>query len=55
MATGYVQDVWERGNVGACVKHFVAKDKETRRFNMDQQIDERTLREIYLRPSEMAL
>ncbi|KAI1440171.1 beta-glucosidase B [Annulohypoxylon stygium] len=55
MATSYVRGVQERGDVGACVKHFVANDQETRRFNMDQQIDERTLREIYLKPFEMAL
>ncbi|KAI1250349.1 hypothetical protein MGN70_007402 [Eutypa lata] len=55
MATAYVRGVQVGGDVGACVKHFVANDQETRRFNMDQQIDERTLREIYLRPFEMAL
>ncbi|KAI1453760.1 beta-glucosidase B [Annulohypoxylon moriforme] len=55
MATSYVRGVQERGDVGACIKHFVANDQETRRFNMDQQIDERTLREIYLKPFEMTL
>ncbi|KEY74754.1 hypothetical protein S7711_06656 [Stachybotrys chartarum IBT 7711] len=54
MATAYIRGV-QRHGVGACMKHFVANDQETRRFNMDQQIDERTLREIYLRPFEMAL
>lgn len=54
LAASYVRGVQRRG-VGACMKHFVANDMETRRFNMDQQIDERTLREIYLRPFEMAL
>ncbi|KAI0386745.1 beta-glucosidase B [Hypomontagnella monticulosa] len=53
-ATSYIKGVQGRG-VGACMKHFVANDMETRRFNMDQQIDERTLREIYLKPFEMAL
>lgn len=42
-------------NVGACMKHYVANDSETRRYNMDQQIDTRTLREIYLRPFRIAL
>lgn len=37
------------------MKHLVANDAETRRFNMDEQIDERTLREVYLRPFEMVL
>lgn len=54
MATSYIKGVQSRG-VGACMKHYVANDMETRRFNMDQQIDERTLREIYLKPFEMAL
>ncbi|KAH8895404.1 beta-glucosidase B [Thozetella sp. PMI_491] len=53
MATRYIAGVQKHG-VGACMKHFVANDMETRRFNMDEQIDERTLREIYLRPFEMA-
>lgn len=55
MATAYIRGVQHEGDVGACMKHYVANDMETRRFNMDQQIDERTLREIYLRPFEMAL
>ncbi|KAI0162537.1 putative glycosyl hydrolase [Pestalotiopsis sp. NC0098] len=54
MAREYIRGVQEHG-VGACMKHFVANDMETRRFNMDIQIDERTLREIYLKPFEMAL
>ncbi|KAK7413251.1 hypothetical protein QQX98_007839 [Neonectria punicea] len=54
MATSYIKGVQKHG-VGACMKHYVANDTETRRFNVDQQIDERTLREIYLRPFEMAL
>ncbi|KAI1080816.1 glycoside hydrolase [Whalleya microplaca] len=54
MATSYVKGVQSQG-VGACVKHYVANDQETRRFNMDEQIDERTLREIYLRPFHMSL
>lgn len=54
MATSYIRGVQKHG-VGACMKHYVANDMETRRFNMDQEIDERTLREIYLRPFEMAL
>lgn len=54
MATSYIKGVQKHG-VGACMKHYVANDMETRRFNMDQQIDERTLREIYLKPFQMAL
>ncbi|KAL4961095.1 glycoside hydrolase [Aspergillus stella-maris] len=54
MAREYIVGVQCQG-VGACMKHFVGNDQETRRFNMDERIDERTLREIYLRPFEMAL
>ncbi|GKZ25835.1 hypothetical protein AbraIFM66951_002836 [Aspergillus brasiliensis] len=54
MATHYIQGIQSQG-VGACMKHFVANDQETRRFNMDEQIDERTLREVYLKPFYMAL
>ncbi|MCU1642533.1 MAG: glycosyl hydrolase [Nocardia sp.] len=45
---GGVQD----GGVGATVKHFVANDAETERFTVDNRIDERTLRELYLAPFE---
>ncbi|KAH3499701.1 hypothetical protein KXW24_001078 [Aspergillus fumigatus] len=41
--------------VGACMKHFILNDTETRRFNVDQIIDERTLREVYMKPFSMAL
>ncbi|KAE9578449.1 Beta-glucosidase B [Colletotrichum fructicola] len=54
MASSYIEGVQSEG-VGACMKHYVANDMETRRFNMDEQIDERTLREIYLKPFDMAL
>jgi beta-glucosidase len=36
------------------MKHFIANDTETRRFNVDQTIDERTLREVYMKPFVMA-
>lgn len=54
MATSYISGVQSEG-VGACMKHYVANDMETRRFNMNETIDERTLREIYLKPFHMAL
>ena len=54
MAMSFIEGVQSQG-VGACMKHYVANDMETRRFNMDEQIDEKTLREIYLKPFKMAL
>lgn len=59
LATHYIRGVQAKlkdgTGVGACMKHFVANDMETRRFNMDQQIDERTLREIYLKPFQLVM
>lgn len=34
--------------VGACVKHFAANNQETDRFRVSADVDDRTLREIYL-------
>ncbi|MCF1422864.1 beta-glucosidase family protein [Mangrovimonas futianensis] len=38
----------QENDVAACVKHFAANNQETHRDFVDVQIDERTLREIYL-------
>lgn len=38
--------------VGMCLKHFVANDSETERTTYLAQVDERTLREVYLAPFE---
>jgi beta-glucosidase len=48
---GYVGGVQEQG-VAACVKHFVANDFETERMSVKVEVDERTLRELYLVPFE---
>jgi len=47
MATAYIEGVQENG-VGTCIKHFAANSQEADREYIDEQIDERTLREIYL-------
>ncbi|HEU5127831.1 MAG TPA: glycoside hydrolase family 3 C-terminal domain-containing protein, partial [Glycomyces sp.] len=52
IAEAYVAGVQE-GGVGTTMKHYVANDAETDRFTVDNIIDERTLRELYLRPFEM--
>ena len=38
----------QENDVAACVKHYAANNQETNRDFVDVQIDERTLREIYL-------
>ena len=38
----------QENDVAVCVKHFAANNQETNRDFVDVQIDERTLREIYL-------
>jgi beta-glucosidase len=54
IAVGYIQGVQSEG-VSATIKHFVANNSEFSRHAVDQIIDERTLREIYLPAFEAAV
>lgn len=47
MGVAYVKGVQSKG-VGVSVKHFAANNRENQRFTSSSNIDERTLREIYL-------
>jgi beta-glucosidase len=40
---------------GACVKHYVVNDTEYRRLTVSVEVDERTLREVYLPPFQAAV
>ena len=54
LASAYVKGMQSKG-VGACIKHFVANDQEYERFSISSEVDERTLREIYLEPFRIAI
>ena len=54
IAVQYVNGVQSK-NVAACLKHFVGNDTEFNRHSISSNIDERTLREIYLLPFEMGI
>ena len=47
MGAAYVKALQAQG-IAACAKHFACNNQETRRMSGSSQVDERTLREIYL-------
>jgi beta-glucosidase len=54
IAANYVQGVQSQ-KVAACLKHFVGNDTEYERHAVSSNIDDQTLREIYLLPFEMGI
>ena len=54
LALEYTKGVQDKGTA-VCIKHFAVNNQETNRGSVDAQIDERTLREIYLKPFERAI
>ena len=53
LATGYIDGMQSTG-CAACVKHFACNNEEVDRFGVNVNVDERTLREIYLPAFESA-
>ncbi|WP_431836069.1 glycoside hydrolase family 3 C-terminal domain-containing protein [Cellulomonas sp. Y8] len=51
LGAALVRGIQSRG-VGASVKHFACNNQETRRTTVSADVDERTLREMYLAPFE---
>ncbi len=54
MATGHINGVQSK-KVGTSLKHFLANNQEYRRLTSSSEVDERTLREIYLAAFEGAV
>lgn len=54
LAASYIRAMQSVG-VAACPKHFVCNNQEDRRMISNSVVDERTLREIYLLPFELAV
>ena len=54
LALEYTKGVQDEGTA-VCIKHFAVNNQETNRGSVDVKIDERTLREIYLKPFERAV
>lgn len=52
LGAAYVEGVQQAG-VAACPKHYIANNQERGRNWVSSEIDERTMREIYLKPFEL--
>ncbi|KAI0057601.1 glycoside hydrolase family 3 protein [Artomyces pyxidatus] len=54
LAAAYINGLQSKG-VAATIKHFVANDQEFQRFSISSDVSERALREIYLKPFQIAI
>ncbi|KAG5648833.1 hypothetical protein DXG03_000182 [Asterophora parasitica] len=54
VAAAYINGLQSKG-VAATIKHYVANDQEFQRFSISSEVSERALREIYLKPFQIAI
>lgn len=54
LGAAYIKGLQSRGT-GACLKHFAANSEESSRLYASSEMDERTLREVYLKAFEIAV
>ncbi len=54
LTASYVNGVQDKG-VGTCVKHYAVNNQEMHRLYESAEVDERTLREMYIRGFEIAV
>ncbi|RSL83409.1 hypothetical protein CEP51_004524 [Fusarium floridanum] len=54
LASQNIQGIQSTG-VSATIKHFVANEQETQRLSVDTIVSDRALREIYMKPFEIAI
>ena len=53
-ASSYINGLQSRG-IAATIKHVIGNEQETLRMSIDSIIQERPLRELYLKPFEIAI
>ncbi len=54
LAAGYINGLQQKG-IGVSLKHFAANNQECDRLTASVEVDERTLRELYLKAFEIAV